>query len=119
MSGPIPPVDGVPVAPPVTPRGVRQPDGKPVEPAPEKLEESEASNRNAVLQSLKDEGDKLTFGVHVAEFSYDEDLDRVVIKVYTNAAEPREVVRHIPPEQYLAFVSKARELLGVLFDGLV
>ncbi|MCP3979384.1 MAG: flagellar protein FlaG [bacterium] len=54
-----------------------------------------------------------------AEFSYDESVNRVVVKIYSSANEPREIVRQIPAEEYLAFAARYREMLGVLFDEQV
>ena len=47
------------------------------------------------------------------EFSFDPDIERVIVKV---KAADGEVVRQIPPEDYLKFVSRFKELFGVLFD---
>ena len=55
-------------------------------------------------------------GERTAEFSYDQDLDRIVVKIYSSSSEPREIVRQIPPEEYREFVSKFQEMLGVIFD---
>ncbi len=48
------------------------------------------------------------------EFSYDRVTRRIVIRVVSR--ETGEVVRQIPPEEYLAFVARFRELVGAIFD---
>lgn len=57
---------------------------------------------------------KVVFGSNTVEFSYDDDANRVVVKV--RAEDSEEIVRQIPAEDYLKFVSKFREFLGVIFD---
>ena len=73
----------------------------------------------AVVASIEALGGQIRFGNRAAEFSYDADLNLVVIKIFSSATEPREVVRQIPPEDYLAFSARYRELLGLLFDEQV
>lgn len=75
--------------------------------------DADADSVVAAIQSL---GETVELGNQVAEFSYDSDLNRVVIKIFSSANGPREVVRQIPPEEYLEFAARYRELLGVLFD---
>jgi uncharacterized FlaG/YvyC family protein len=40
----------------------------------------------------------------------------VIVRIYSSDTPPREVVRQFPPEEYLAFVTRFREMFGVLFD---
>lgn len=113
MSTPVPPVQGA-----VAGEGTRTAErGAPRQdkPAPRAVVGSEI-DREKVLDALEREGNRIDFGTRSAEFRYDRDLDLVIVKVYTSDTEPREVVRQIPPESYVAFASKFRELLGVLFD---
>lgn len=69
--------------------------------------------------SLVDLDETIEFDGRTAEFTYNQDLDRIVVKIYSSATEPREVIREIPPEEYLAFASKFREMIGLLFDERV
>ncbi len=72
--------------------------------------------RERVVSALSDGVSKIQFGGHSAAFSYDETLDRVVVRIYSSDIPPREVIRQIPPADYVAFVTRCRELFGVLFD---
>ena len=58
----------------------------------------------------------MSFGDRTVEFSYDDDLDRVIVKVFSSDTEPPTVVRQIPSEEYLTFAAQYRELQGILFD---
>ena len=78
-----------------------------------------AADPQAVLASIEAFGGSIRFGHRSAEFSYDADLNRVVVKVFSSDNEPREIVRQIPPEDYLTFSARYRELLGLLFDEQV
>ena len=75
-----------------------------------------AADPQAVLASIEALGGSIRFGHRAAEFSYDADLNLVVVKVFSSDTEPRELVRQIPPEDYLTFSARYRELLGLLFD---
>ncbi len=77
-------------------------------------EESGPQGSPAVLDESIQE---VIFGDRKIEFSYDDSLNRVIVKV--RAGKDGEVVRQIPPEHFLAFATKFRELLGVLFDEVV
>jgi uncharacterized FlaG/YvyC family protein len=79
-------------------------------------QEREAPRPDEVKAALQAMGKKVTLGSRVAEFSYNSDLEMVVVKIYSGVHEPREVVRQIPPEDYLAFAARYRELLGLMFD---
>jgi uncharacterized FlaG/YvyC family protein len=68
---------------------------------------------SAELRGLKE---TRSFGDRVAEFAYDDAIGRIVVTIYSANTEPREVVRQIPPEDFLAFAASYREFLGVLFD---
>ncbi|MBZ5637273.1 MAG: flagellar protein FlaG [Acidobacteriia bacterium] len=78
---------------------------------------SEVDTRQAVASALNDGGNRIVFGSHSAEFSYDAEADRVVVRIYSANSQPREVIRQIPPQDYLSFVTRFREMLGVLFDN--
>ena len=109
MSNSILPVAGVPE----TPRTQEQRTSREAE-APR-----ERAKPEAVIASIDALGGPIRFGSRAAEFSYDADLNLVVVKIFSSATEPREVVRQIPPEDYLAFSARYRELLGLLFDEQV
>jgi|WetSurMetagenome_2_1015567.scaffolds.fasta_scaffold395194_1 uncharacterized FlaG/YvyC family protein len=114
MSSPIPAVDGIGAASPVGSRQVRSGDRSRA--ASEPGERSSAETSKAVAEALRDGGNKIVLGGRSAEFSYDESLDRVIVRIYSSETPPREVVRQFPPEEYLAFVTRFREMFGVLFD---
>lgn len=108
MDDPMKAVTAVPPespAPRIPEQGIRELPGD----RPQATQEGIATS----LQGLKE---RHAFGDRVAEFAYNEDLGRVVITIYSSDSEPREIVRQIPPEDYLAFAARYRELLGVLFD---
>ena len=69
---------------------------------------------NDAESALERNGRELIFGDRRIEFSFDRDVGRVVVKV--RQAESEEVVRQIPPEEYLRFIARFREQIGVLFD---
>ncbi len=56
-------------------------------------------------------------GDRTIEFSFDDEVGRVVVKV--KSKESGEIVRQIPPEDFLAFSARFREMLGVLFDEVI
>ena len=75
--------------------------------------------RSVDRDSLRNLSERIEVGGRSAEFSYDKDLDRIVVRIYSSETEPREVVRQIPPEEYVAFAARFREMLGLLFDERV
>ncbi len=109
MTTPINPDLGVNVIAPATPEGAE---------TSRRLEAAapERASSEDVTAALEGLGKQIAFGGRVAEFSYNTELDRVVVTVYSTDDETREVVRQIPPEEYLAFVARVREFLGVLLD---
>jgi len=76
--------------------------------------EATGSTAEAVESSIQRNGRELVFANRRIEFSYDREVDRVIVKV--KSADSGEVVRQIPPDEYLRFISQFREQLGVLFD---
>ena len=114
MSSPIPAVDGIGAAPPASSRQVRPEDRSRA--ASDTGARSSGETSQAVAEALRDGGTKIVLGGRSAEFSYDESLDRVIVRIYSSDTPPREVVRQFPPEEYLAFVTRFREMFGVLFD---
>jgi len=119
MSSPIPPLNETPstVSGNARPTRSRAP-GDAVGPINETVEQQNAE-REALLAALQNKPERIEFGGRTAEFSYNKDLGLVVVKVFSSVAEPREVVRQIPPEQYLAFAARYHELLGLMFDEQV
>jgi uncharacterized FlaG/YvyC family protein len=101
--------------------GVRaRPIDKPVQKeAPDRsgeVRDAGARDERPDTESLKKLSEKIEFNGRTAEFSYDNKLDVVVVKIYSSQTEPREIVRQIPPEEFLTFQARYRELLGLLFD---
>jgi len=86
------------------------------EPKKESPAKTGGANPEDVRASLRDNGDKVSIGNRTVEFSYDEDLHRVIVKVFSSESEPPKVVRQIPAEEYLTFAARYRELHGILFD---
>lgn len=69
----------------------------------------------SVLKAAVDSGGvQLMSDGRTIEFSIDSDSNRVIIKV--KSADTGEVVRQIPPDDYLKLVARFKELYGVLFD---
>ena len=105
MSSPVLPIDPAAVVAPVNSRQVHADP-----PAPQEAQTAKSAaavhGRHGVVM----------FGGRTAEFSYDEKAGRLVVKILSDGGEPKEVVRQFPPEEYLAFVARFREMLGVLFD---
>ena len=88
------------------------------EPRFQAVEHDEAAGPEAI-SALKSVDSKIDMGNRSAVFSFDQTTGRVVVKIVTNDTNPPEVVRQIPPEEYLNFVTKVRELFGVMFDQKV
>ena len=105
MSSPVLPIDPATVVAPVNTRQVR-PDA----PAPKE------SQNVKPAPAVQDRRGVVVFGGRTAKFSYDEKAGRLVVKILSDGGEPKQVVRQFPPEDYLAFVARFREMLGVLFD---
>jgi len=84
--------------------------------------ETKTSNQDSkataedVQASLRDNGNRISFANRTVEFSYDDELHRVIVKVYSSETDPPTVVRQIPAEEYLTFAARYRELQGILFD---
>ena len=68
-----------------------------------------------VRDTIKQLGN-LQFGGRAIHFQYNDDIERVVIRV--ESPDTEELVRQIPPEEYLDFVSRFRELFGLLLDAV-
>ena len=113
MSASIEAVSGVGAAAPVSARQVRIDAARP---AHGEGDHPTDDTREAVATALNSGGSKIAFGSHSAEFSYDEKVNRVVVRIYSSDTPPREVIRQFPPAEYLAFVTRFREMFGVLFD---
>jgi len=73
-----------------------------------------APDREALLR--QGEPSRVALGGRVAEFSYDPQLDRIIVRVKSGAGPDGELVRQIPPQEYVNFVSRFREMLGVLLN---
>jgi flagellar protein FlaG len=68
-----------------------------------------------VRDTIKQMGN-LQFGGRAIHFQYNDEIQRVVIRV--ESPDTEELVRQIPPEEYLDFVSRFRELFGLLLDAV-
>lgn len=76
-------------------------------------ERAQAEKSSEAAQQAVKNNPGIVVGSNNIEFSYNEDADRVVVTV---KSENDEVVRQIPPEDYINFVSRFRELIGVALD---
>jgi len=70
-----------------------------------------------VESSLEKNGDEIVFGGRSIKFALDQETKRVIVRVTDENSG--EVVRQIPPEDYLRLISSFREMFGVLFDEIV
>ena len=85
----------------------------------EEIASSERPQEPPSRDALRGLSDRVESGGRIAEFSYNQELDRVIIRIYSSATEPREIVRQIPPEEYMTFAAKFREMIGLIFDERV
>ena len=87
----------------------------PVKAPPREVEKASKPSAEQVQNAIRESGERVSFSNREIEFSYNEDLDRVIVKVLSSDSPPK-VVRQIPAEEFLNFATRFRELLGVLFD---
>lgn len=73
-----------------------------------------AFDEKEVRSALSRTGEQIVVGGHEMRFNYDRDLHRVVVTVRSKATG--EVVRTIPPAEYIKFAARMRELMGVLLE---
>ena len=85
----------------------------------ERVRDTENRSSGTARESLVNLDEKIEFEGRTAKFSYDPDLDRIIVKIYSSDSQPKEIVRQFPPEQYQAFASRFREMIGVIFDEQV
>jgi flagellar protein FlaG len=98
------------VSEPETVRKIEQPiapDERPDEEAPREF------SRELIKETIEKNGD-LKFGGHTIAFRYHDETEQIMITV--SDAESEEIIRQIPPEEYLDFVARFRELFGLLLD---
>ena len=57
-----------------------------------------------------------TFPDHRISFAMDDGSEELVVRVVDNMTE--EVVRQVPPQEFLELVSKVQQLMGLFFDEL-
>ena len=69
------------------------------------------------IQAAVEANRQIVFGGRTIEFDFDKNAGRVVVRV--KSADTDEILRQLPPEDYLRFVTKFRELLGIVFDEVV
>lgn len=105
MSSLITPVGG-----PATPAALQE------EAPPRAQEPSKPAPKDREAALRQSAHNRVVLGGRVAEFSYDQRLDRIVVRVMSGESPPREIVRQIPSEEYLHFISRFREMLGVLLN---
>ena len=76
-----------------------------------------AYHRENIEQAV-DEANLLaeTFPDHRIAFAMDDASEEVVVRVVDN--ETNEVVRQVPPQEFLELVAKVQQLVGLFFDGL-
>lgn len=68
-----------------------------------------------VVAAIASVGELTTSGGRSISFRYDDKAGRVIARVVSD--ETGEVIRQIPPQEYLDFVAKFREMVGVFFDA--
>ncbi len=67
-----------------------------------------------VRKAIASTGDQLVVGGRSVQFSYDSVAHRVIVTVCS--ADTGDVIRQIPPDEYLRFAARLREMAGVLLD---
>ncbi len=87
--------------------------GRPADPRAGAPPAEPAADSALVKAAVEQSGTQVS-GDRTIEFSFDQDSQRVVVKV--KSADTGEIVRQIPPKEYLQFVAKFRELFGVVLD---
>jgi len=86
------------------------------EPRSETPPKTTQATADEVRAAIQENGDRVSLNNRTVKFSYDEDLNRVIVQVFSSETDPPTVVRQIPPEEYLTFAARFRELQGILFD---
>lgn len=66
------------------------------------------------LESTLEQTREIVFGDRRLNFEYNRDIDRIIVRV--QRGDDGEVVRQIPPEEYLAFIERLQDSVGVLVD---
>jgi flagellar protein FlaG len=111
MSAPVTPLEGLRPQSAAPPRESQPPDhaavvaGKP----------ENGVDPETVVAAIASVGELTTSGGRSISFRYDDKAGRVIARVVSD--ETGEVIRQIPPQEYLDFVAKFREMVGVLFDA--
>lgn len=93
--------------------GRKQQDSKPVDRSESAVSASDPASVAAAVAANR----AIVIEDRSIEFSYDEEIDRVIVKVRSNDTD--QIVREIPPEDYVQFLSRFKEAIGVLFDEVV
>ncbi len=68
----------------------------------------------AIASAVESQAVERISGGRTIEFSFDNDTNRVIVKV--KSEDSGEVVRQIPPDEYMRFVARFKEMAGILFD---
>jgi flagellar protein FlaG len=92
----------------------RRPEPRAEADTSERAAPSTPADPSALKAAVDSGGVQLLSDGRTIEFSIDSDSNRVIIKV--KSADTGEVVRQIPPDDYLKLVAQFKELYGVLFD---
>jgi flagellar protein FlaG len=77
-------------------------------------ENADTTVQAAVESAIERNGEEIRFGGRSIQFTYDRDMELVIVKVKN--MDSGELIRQIPPDEFLKFASRFRELMGVLFD---
>ena len=72
-----------------------------------------APDAEAVRAAVAETDPKVVLGGRKVEFSYDQELDQVIVTVKDSEGE---TIRQVPPEEFLKMAARFREMFGVLFD---
>lgn len=90
-------------------KATRQPQGMlPEQPRPEE------TTPEGMLDAVEDVNKILQYMNDRLEFSVHEATNRIMVRVWDRQTD--EIIREIPPEQFLDLVAKLQELVGLLVD---
>ena len=113
---PVPPQQAEPVPVPIGPTEVVETLKQQADAREEKRTGARSStplDARAVTESIREEGDRIQINDQRISIRFNKDIDRVIIQVQTKDGE---TIRQFPPEDYVKFISKFREAIGLLMD---
>ena len=67
-----------------------------------------------IERSIEQNGRDLTFGKNQVSFNYDREIDRVIVQIKDE--NNGEVIRQIPPEEYVNFLARLKESGGAILN---